>query len=209
MLALLLLLAVAPAPQFTVCGVDRSGSTFSLVEAGLRVCAEIIARAQPGDEVVIRWISDVSFRATEQVLRVRVPEASRACANPLNARCRAAEDASATRILAVKREAVRQLMTMRTRPAPRTDIAGFLQAASDLLATAPVGATRTLVLATDLEDTLGQSTELGLGGVQVVVVAMQVSGNLSRALLMRRRWRESLTAAGAAGVEFRSVEVPR
>ena len=62
-------------PAYRICGIDRTGS-YSYVGAAVNACAQVIQRANPGDVVSIRWISDVSYATSEQVVLVRLPLAA-------------------------------------------------------------------------------------------------------------------------------------
>ena len=194
------------APSLVVCGIDRSGSAFLLVQAGLRVCAEEIAVASPGDEIVVRWVASASYSSTATVLRVRIPASPGRCPNAFDLRCRRASQAAARAAAKARRDAIRQLLSTRPTPSAATDLAGFFQAASELLAAAPSGARRKLVVASDLFDTIGQAASPTLQGVSVRIAVLQSSNNLRRALVARRAWTQFLTAHGASTVTIETAD---
>jgi hypothetical protein len=126
-----------------------------------------------------------------------MPEAPRS-ANPFSPR-----DKEALRRIRRTREAAASLLRrLSVRPVRETDIWGFLAKASLLLAGAPEGTSRVMIMFTDLGDTRSRRTRLDLRGVRVYVGGYQ-SGSEPAATLKRRAfWEDVLRKAGAQEVTF-------
>lgn len=197
-----------PRPRFRVCGVDRSGS-YNFVPLGLDLCARLIIEARGGDVLVIRWISDASLRNEEFAARVEVPVTQLPdCENnPFNPRCQRERAAINARVNTLKRDAIQRILALRPDTAQRTDILGFIQAASDAYEHAPDGAVRELYMATDLLDNVRHTIAPDLRGVRVTVLAFQTDPNPLQTVALRKEWTEKLRRYGATEVTFHAAEV--
>src|SRR5207245_1082871 len=75
--------SVAPAPpRFIIVGVDRTETYEKMTSAALDVLERRIAETQPGDHLLARWISDVSYRPEETFLDLELPPTEQAGPNP-------------------------------------------------------------------------------------------------------------------------------
>jgi len=200
--------AQSPTQALTVCGIDRSGSAKAYLRTAIDVCAHEIADAQSGSTIIVRWISDASFRTNEEVVRTTVP-VGLLCSNPYDIRCRTAAYGTESSVRAVKRSALARLLTAKPAVAPRTDIAGFFQAASDAFAEDTLSRQHRMVIATDLSDTRGFKATPSFKDVTVVMVLL-VGGDDPAAIVdLRNRWSRWLLNLGAKRVLFRQAEVVR
>ena len=66
-------LTVPRVPVYTVYGADRTGSYEDMTRLALGIAATLIDRAGPGDELVMRWISDRSYQTDQVFAHLRMP----------------------------------------------------------------------------------------------------------------------------------------
>lgn len=202
----LLAQGASPAPPtgtVVVCAIDRSAS-YDFTTPGRRACAREILLAQAGDEVIVRFISDRSYRAEEVVTHLRLPAVAQ-CRNPFDLRCKAAEKRGrrvATQLRARALEELRRVPTA----ARATDIIGLLLAAEDHFDATPATARRKLVIASDLHDNVGQRILPNLLGVDVIIVALESDADVVAARALRNRWAAFLYRARARQVRFVPAE---
>lgn len=210
LLGLSLLAAVDSTPRrtHTVCGIDRSGSAYPMIEDAVWECARVIAVAAPGDIVTVRWISHASYRAGEAVVHVALAAEPRRCRNMMDLSCRRAYADWQARLAAQKRSAISRLVGAAHSPARATDLGGFLQAASDLWAAEPPEIGRAVVIVTDLIENVHHAVAPALSGATVTVITLAVDGNVARARAARERAATLYRQFGAARVEFRPA-MPR
>jgi hypothetical protein len=194
-------------PRYSVCGIDRTGS-YDFVGPGLELCARLVAEARPGDVIVFRWISHASYLADDFIARFSLPDVALVnCTNPFDQRCKRARGAQEAQLNAVKRAFSQQILHLRPTIVYRTDIYGFFQAASEILAAAPAGAERHIYAATDLLDNVRYRISPDLQGMQITIFAFQTDANPQRTLELRRRWETFFRNHGAAAVAFHTAEV--
>ena len=183
-----------------VCGIDRSGSAFTMVRAGMRLCSLEIAAAGPGTLIVIKWIAERSFAASATALRIRIPDAAANCGSLYDVRCRRTAQVAKRAGAAARREGLRRLMSLHPRPAANTDLQGFLAAAA--LEMEGAGPTRyRLVFASDLQSTVRQTALPQLPpGVEVKIGMLQIGNDVGRSSKLRSDWTRDLTQRGATSV---------
>lgn len=198
--------AITP-PRFIVFGIDRSGS-YDFVKVGLDAAARTIAKAEPGDTVIVRWISDTSFLNQELATRIELPNMTLAdcSSNVFDSRCRRERSAQDAELDRLKRAHMTRLLALKPPSAGHTDIFGFLQAASDAFSEVPAEAERLLYLATDLKDNVGYEVVPNLAGVRVRVFALQTEADPEGTLRLRKRWAERFTGYGADDITFTTSE---
>lgn len=212
MLALPLAIAVALAAdsvrpaQVTVCGVDRSGSAFGMRDDAVYECALVLAEAGPGDEVEVRWISEHSYAASERVVRLFIPRAPRTCGSQMDVPCRRAYRQWEDEAAASKRSAIARLLAAPIIMARSTDIMGFLQAASEVLTSAPPSSAKSIRVVTDGEDTMGERAAPNFRNTSVTVAILQVKGNVADAIKIRAAWKKFFVSHGASDVRITSAQ---
>jgi hypothetical protein len=170
----------------------------------------------PGDEYVIRTISAESYppmvawkKQNGSVVRhentvahltfIDVPETK----NRFNKQARLRYIQAQREFQAQKQSLLQKLEQMSFEPAPRTDIYGFIQAASDLFANAPAFTRKVLLFATDLRDTAQLTCKPDLSDVEVVIFEFLVDADPTKTLERRDAWVERLNNWGAAKVTIR------
>jgi hypothetical protein len=174
------------------------------------MCARVIAAASPGDEVLVRWISDRSYANSEFITRLSLPFGGEDCShNPFNTACRRAQRAFERQQAELKRREVGSLLALHPVTTARTDIMGFLQAAGDEFAADTLDREHWVYLGTDLEDNVGYRVEPDLRGARVVVFAFQTPADPARAAALREQWRALLLSFGVVDVRFEAAEVNR
>lgn len=202
------LYAQSSAHSVTVCGIDRSGSAKQFLATAVDVCANEIASASAGSTVIVRWISEASYRSNEEAVRVTIPPAIR-CANLYDFRCKRASGAAERNARSAKRAALTTLLSLRPATAPRTDLIGYMQAAADAFAEDTAGSSHRLVVATDLVDTRGFRTAPVLKGADVLLVLLISDEDPAKVVSMRDRWIHWFERLGAQRVAFRHPGVLR
>jgi hypothetical protein len=83
-----------------------------------------------------------------------------------------------------------------------TDFNGFIAKAGELLATAPEGSRRVLLIASDMVDTLGRTGAVNLKDVAVVVMMFQGSANIDRTQRLKKTWEDRFRKLGASSIRF-------
>ncbi len=195
------------AARFTVVGIDRTDSLQDMTRAALRLAEPYFWQAQPGDQVVGRWISDRSYAEDQTLVRLELPEPA-ALPQVRNrfdavrqAAHRGAAEAHAREILVRKTAALRVLRAQCVGATPSTDLAGFVMAASEILTQrAGAYADRWLVVLTDLEDNRGFKVAPRLDGVHVEVQLVGREANPEKVERLRLHWTQRFTSWGAAEV---------
>lgn len=184
---------------FEVIGIDISGSYREMTTKAVKIVEEMVAKAKPGDELFIRTISDQSYLPKNTVVYQRFkklpPKPGR-----FDRMARYRYIKASKEFRAQKEKVIRALREMRFEPSPKTDILGFIQAASDLFALAPDGTRKVLAFATDLKDNVGFRVAPDLKGVEVIVFQFLTDADPSTTLKRRRRWVRMLKEWGAAEV---------
>lgn len=194
----------AHSKRYVVCGIDRSGSFQNLLETGKQVCAETIRKAGPGDEIVLRWISEASYLADQNFIAHYVIPAGGGCGdNPFDEACAAEERA----VEAAKQATAQEIRRLQAPRASKTDIYGFFQKASDVLRHVPPDAERVIIVASDLVDNVRFRVAPGhLDGIQIEVHGFEPSADPYEVSQARDAWTQYFNENGAASVSFPSVE---
>lgn len=197
----------AAPPTWTVIGIDRSGS-YSFLEPGRQMALAAVREAKPGDTIVVRWISGNSYRNAEFALRFTAPVVNvRDCSNRYDATCKSENLAAKLADQQARAAALAQVRDLRVGSASKTDLVGFLLAASEVLATAPPSAVRQVWLATDLLDNVQRyQLPVDLAGAKVSVRGLQ-NEDPERAMALRAEWHGRFASYGAGEVRFESAEV--
>lgn len=195
-------------PTWTVIGIDRSGS-YAFLEPGREMALTAVREATPGDTIIVRWISDNSYRNTDFVLRFAASGAAlRDCSgNPYDTKCRRENLAAQLATKVDRDKAIAQVRELQVAAAPKTDIVGFLLVAAEVLAAAPPDAVRQVWLATDLLDNVRQyNLPVDLAGAKVFVRGLE-NDDPAKAVALRAEWQERFVRYGASDVLFESAEV--
>lgn len=165
------------APRRVVVASDRSGS-YDSQPVALNKLAEFVERATcPGDELLVRWISEDSFVPAAATFSAVLPLAGPpppTPANPFARRqyevARAEWQAMSGQLITARHEVAQAIRDLAPDKAPASDIHGFFAKAGELLAGAPSGHGRLVVVASDLEDTVGREVPFDLTGAAVLVI---------------------------------------
>jgi len=197
------------APRFLVIGVDRSESFDRLTRTALGLAEQHLRKARPADEMVVRWISDRSYRSDEVFLHVRLPDLPTVAENPFNAKQRAVVAEAKRRFQGEASKALNVIQAQHPEGGtPSTDIFGFIAAAAEHLAVAPAGYERQLIIASDMEDNRRYDVVPDLSGVAVrihlIVIAEQPDP--SRIASLKTVWEGYFKKAGAASVTFEPAD---
>ena len=182
----------------TVCGVDESGSIRPELRAAAReACVRTLQRLEAG-WTEVRSINQRSLTNEQSLVRLERHPAS--CPNNFSARCRAAVVRDS---LAYARALDAAVARVREPPAAlsrQTDIVGFLAAATQALEADP-DAAGTIVMATDLDETVHRRADLDLAGA-AIEVWLQQPEDPAAAERRRAEFAAAMRAAGASAVSF-------
>lgn len=218
---------VVNTPRFTVIGIDCSGSYTSMIDQGLRIASELVRLSEPGDEILVRWISDRSYQSDQAVAHIKIPPEPQSQPRPVSDGNRF--DQRARRQLAIwqAQEAYRQssfrsqLEKLKTHEVSRlqalprpvanhTDIYGFIAAAGDAFRERrQSGSELHLVLVTDLKDTVQRDIGVpDMGGVSVAIWGVLTDSDPKVAYRLREEWQQFFLEKGlAASVDVRSANL--
>lgn len=193
---------------FGIVGIDVSGSYEGMTSKALKISKNIIMNANPGDEYFIRTISSESYppkssnghdNTIAHEKFISLPSAP----GRFNKRAKLRYLLAQRKFQAQKTNVVQSLEKMRFSSAHRTDIYGFIAAASDLFAGAPAGFRKVLMFATDLKDTAGFSCSPDLSGIEVVIFEFLVDADPTKSQNRRIEWVQRLKKWGATKVTVR------
>lgn len=194
----------------SVVGIDRSGS-YNFVKAGVELSGRLYAQAEPGCDLMLRWISGTSYANDEvffhEVVRgAPLPDCS---TNPFDVKCKQRQRQLAAQNAQVRRVAVEKIVVQNPARSNRTDIFGFLQAGSEFLAKFPDSARKRMYLGTDLDDNVHYKVTPNLKDVEVIVFALQNDPNPALMQQKRAEWESRFRKWGAKSVSFEPIEVIR
>jgi hypothetical protein len=189
-------------PVFAVLGADISGSYRDLIRKALETLKTLVMQANPGDEYFIRTISDASYLPKNAIAHTKFLDVP-AVLNRFDRQGQRRRAAALAKLQAQKRNVVDTLGAMQFKPAPRTDIYGFIQAASDLFANAPNGVRKVLIFGTDLKDTAGFKCKPDLCKVEVIIFEFLVDADPITSQKRREEWVQRLKDWGAVKVTVR------
>jgi len=187
--------ASSPQPIYGVIGLDCTGS-FALADFARGQAAKVILASPSGSTWIVRWITRESYSDRAHLLRVTIPIVPVEPTNPFDQRGRQAYARAVARSRAVARQAAEAVASAPFTPIEGTDCNGFLGKAAELLAAAPAGHRRRLVVCSDLGDTEDRPVSLSFTNVPVFVL-FQSGGSPHEADAVRSRWRGILEKAGA------------
>jgi len=202
-------------PVFAVIGADISGSYKEMTSKAMAICKNFVMNANPGDEYVIRTISAESYppitewrkkdntrvrhdNTIEHVKFIDVPSVT----NRFNQGAVKKNTLALQKFQTQKRRLAQTLEQMTFEPAPRTDIYGFVAAASDLFANASDRTRKVLLFASDLKDTVGLKCDPNLSHVEVIIEFL-VDADPIQSQKRRDAWIQQLKNWGAAQVTVR------
>jgi hypothetical protein len=197
------------APVCAVFGIDCSNSYDMPDAARTMFAASVRKEARPGDTLFFRRIVANSYADGAALLTARFVAWPVEPQNPFDARLRARLRAREQEFARTRNAVAARLDAFSANglaPSDRhfTDVYGFLQKAGEILQKAPSGATRFVVLASDLRDNRNhRHLEINLQGAHVVVALFQNKGAPEELLTLRRFWRAEFQRLGATSVELR------
>ena len=203
---------VAPT-RLLVCGIDRTGRlggsrSPETRKAAAHDCADVVKLAGPGDEVIVRDISDRSAGDDQEVCRVVLPAAPRDCLNKFDKRCSHQALKGRQLLASVRDETIRKVETADLTPARHTDIFGFMQAASRDFEREP-GRVHELYVASDLDDNKRFKLAPRLNGAKVTVFLFQNGKDPEGVEARKAKWGQRFREWGAQSVDFRPGQVMR
>jgi hypothetical protein len=211
----------APPRRDFFVGIDASRS-YDHVAYAQQELAQLVARAEPGDQVAVRWIRSQSYANDGVIARGRIPVLPEVvCKNAFDAACRRHRRTLERGAAETKRTIVRRILGLRevgkdksvTRPNGKrrsrlTDIYGFVTLAAEHFSALPPDVEKHLLIATDLQDNRGRKDrDLDLEGVHVTFFALELDARAKVIKRRKARWKKYLKKAGAASVSFRVAEV--
>jgi hypothetical protein len=190
------------AARYIVEGIDVSGSYKLTVPAILQTAALVEHEGCPGDTWFVRRINDRSYDDSATMHSFRLPGPWLAVRNAFDRRQKEAAALAEHDFLRARVEAVARLREANPGAASMTDFTGFIAKAGELLAKAPEGSRKVLLIASDMVDTLGRTGAINLKDVAVVVMMFQGSANIDRTQRLKKTWEDRFRKLGASSVRF-------
>ncbi|MGA2263308.1 MAG: hypothetical protein ABSH28_17975 [Acidobacteriota bacterium] len=192
-----------PAPPcWIVYGIDISGSFHSINNAFAQAAKQVEHHAQPGDVWLFRLINNQSYADEASVLVLRCPPPIEDSPNPFDRLAKQRKQAADQEMARLRAAAAQFLLRYQTKASLRTDIYGFLAKAGELLAAAPPGTRKILIIDSDLEDNVAQNPAINLRGVRVTVGWFQGSAQGKATQDLRLSWETKFRKYGATDVMF-------
>lgn len=199
--------------RLLVCGIDRTGRLGGsrapeTRRAAAKLCADVVKMAGPGDEVIVRYISDRSAGDDQEVCRVILPGGARTCSNKFDRRCSHLALKERQLLASARDEAVRKVEAADVTPARHTDIFGFMQAAAYAFERAP-DRVHELYVASDLDDNKRFKLAPRLSETKVTVFLFQNGKDPEGVEARKANWDRLFHEWGARSVDFRPSQVIR
>ncbi len=189
-----------------VVAIDFSGSYKLLNQAKDMLCW-IIEKLRPGDILYCRAITDSSYLDNCSIFRLEIPALKEYHDdNPFDRKSKNQRSRELFQINMMKKEACNKLSVSPFTKVMKTDVYGFLAAASDKFALIPYGYQRILIIASDLQDNIGYDVKPQLARVNVAITGFQNDKDPSKTLKFKSRWVKYLSEAGAAKIVFLAIE---
>lgn len=144
-------------PKLIVAGIDRSYS-YKLTKSALMETARLVAKLSPGDKILVRWISDMSYKSDQlithtKLLSAEIPE----CLNKFDIACKRRALALDHRLLVFHKHLIENIMSAEYTSSKSTDIEGFIQAAGDVFSHTDPNSLKELWIASDLKTNRGKN----------------------------------------------------
>lgn len=189
-----------------VVAIDFSGSYKLLNQAKDMLCW-IIEKLRPGDILYCRAITGSSYLDNCNIFRLELPPLKEHRGdNPFDRKSKNNRSRELFRIDMMKKEACNKLSVSPFTKVMKTDVYGFLAAASDKFSLIPYGYQRILIIASDLQDNIGYEVNPQLTRVNVAITGFQNDKDPSKTLKFKSRWVKYLSKAGATKIVFLSIE---
>jgi hypothetical protein len=208
---LISLAAVAPAKAESlvmVLGLDESGS-YHLRQQSMNMAKSVIAQMEGGDVLYIRRITSQSYKDDgSAIMRLELRPTPPKSKNFFDRKARATRERVLLANARMKKKAMAVISGLKQKKAAQTDVWGFLSAAQERLHREKARGQRLLILATDMQDTVGRSTNLELTGVHILVVSFEGTTSPKATQSIRSHWRKIFMKAGAEAVEFWPADMP-
>jgi hypothetical protein len=190
-----------------VVAIDYSGSYELLNQAKAMLCW-IIKRLNPGDILYCRAITASSYPDNCTIFKLELPVLKEYREdNPFDKRLKNIRSKELFQINMLKKEACSKLSVSQPIPkAMKTDVYGFLAAASDKFVLIPPDYQRILIISSDLQDNIGYKVKPQLSKVKIAITGFQNSKDPSKTLKLKNQWVKYFTEAGGSKVIFLSIE---
>lgn len=185
-----------------VFGLDETGSYDFRLRA-MAIAKNLIDDLEPGDVFFFRLITDKSYSDSCAVLRLPIPQVPPMPANAMDVRAKNAVRRQFAAIKNLKAKAKAILDGIGTVKAPRTDIFGFLAAASDRIKEeGGTAAEAVIVIASDMQDNCRVKVSPNLFQAEVVIAGFQSGDDPIKAARLKADWEKALKSCEAADVRF-------
>ena len=191
-----------------VWGLDDTGS-YAARSKAISIGQQIIAQLQPGDVMYARRITDSSYGDKGHIFRVEIPQVPGRPSNQLDRRAWLRYQAALKRAKLVKLQAMTQLSRLEPSRAKKTDIYGFVAAASERFELEEQGgAEKLLIISSDMSDNTGRKVRPKLTGVKILVVGWQAGDDPAKSQRLKKYWAKQLTnhCAGQS-IKFLPLEI--
>lgn len=185
-----------------VMGIDDTGS-YGLWNQAKDIATQIILQLQPGDIFYFRKIIASSYIDESSFFRLEIPKLKEKLSNnPFDRESKRVRKMHNLQNLALKRETIKRISKLERVGAGRTDIFGFLAAASEKFGLQDQDYKRILIIASDLQDNVQWTPDLNLSGSKVAVAGFQPMENPKEAQNFQKKWQDTFKKYGATKTIF-------
>jgi len=185
-----------------VFGLDETGS-YSFRKRAVDIAKSVIADLKPGDTFYLRQITDKSYLDSCSVFRLSVPDVIEKPKNEFDRGARATWLKNVRQAGEVKTKAIDVLSNLNLVKSSRTDIFGFLSAASDRFETERNNISdKIIIIASDMKDNCNRKAVANLVGVKILVAGFETGENPVETKQVKEKWTKILEKCNAKTVLF-------
>ena len=198
-----------PMRLVVVAALDETGS-YSMRSRGLAMAKSVIQVLQPRDVFYFRRITGSSFKEQNTIFRLEIPSIPPKPTNRFDQRAWIRHHKGLRRVQTIKAQAIKILSQLKPIKAKRTDIYGFLAAASlRYQAEDEAGPTRRMmIIASDMQNNVTRQIKPDLKGVEVQVIVWEPGDDPTKAYKLKKAWRKVLVdQCGARSVKFLTADM--
>jgi len=185
--------------------IDGTGS-YKYLDKAKQTAASLVRTLPGGSKIYVRWITENSVLDRYAIVSGLLPNDPSEIRNPFaNPQVKARYRSILKKNRMVREQIIAQIINAKSPSAKRTDIWGGLLAASDRFKSNP-NLKPMLIILSDMIDNAGKNySTIDLMNATVRVLDFQID---TRVETTKQKWTKILTNAGAASVQFYTLDEP-
>ena len=192
--------------KIVVMGIDDTGS-YKYFEDGKSLACKVVSQLEEGDVLYLRLISQESYTDSCSVFRLQLPTQIRNDDNnPFDRTKRRSIKQFKYNLKLIKAKAIKRIMGLKPGNAKKTDIFGFLTVASEKFKRINNGATKIVILISDLRDNQKYKAKIDLSHSKVIVLGFQVDKDPEKTQELKEKWKIKFEKLGAESTIFNRLE---